>query len=75
MRSRLAMVSADVEAILGRAIIERELYRKRYERVARAVCNAARAGLLSSDVVVALACGSERVFAALVDAGLMEDVG
>ena len=67
------MASDDVEALLGRTLLERELYRKRYELVARAVCNAARAGLLSSDVVVALACGSERVFAALVDAGLRED--
>jgi len=61
-----------VDALLGRLIVERALYRTRYTQLRAALLNAARAGLLDTDVVVALACGSERVFDALVDAGLRE---
>ena len=72
MRCYWLSLVGNVEALLGRLLIERTLYRNRYERLRTALINAARAGLLDSDVVAALAMGSERVFDALVDAGLRE---
>lgn len=62
-----------MDELIGRLLLEREAYRRRYDNVARAVCAAARAGLLDRDVVAALACGSGRVFDALVVAGLREE--